>query len=467
MRHAYRQFTAAVALALVLALSGLASARADDDLPPEERSLTVTVARGITPMAAAYPTGFQKDLVISDKAFYDAKAMSESQIEDFILAKGKNCTSKADATCLKDIEPRETVTLTSDQKGNGCKAVTFTKGAPSWEVVDRVAKACSISPKVLLVTMQKEQSAVSSARKPATWNKLMGMGCPDGRACSSKYSGYERQLYYGADRLRAYRTWTTYPAMKSFRNQTAFTSLEGERFVIKNEATASLYTYTPWVSAQVLFFRLMQSYFPGTVNTTPPTSQPQPVVKPTLSVKAPKSALLREAAHVTGTAKDFPGGATLETEILVDGDWELSEIRTDVTGSFSIPLTANASKAGTSSWRVVATSEKSKVRVTSPTFTHKRVAPSLSAKAPKSAKVRSTAKVTGSAKNFLGGATVQAQIKVGGKWKTAKTLKKVKGSYSITLSTNSTKRGSQSWRVVATAKDGKDKVTKTFTLKRT
>jgi hypothetical protein len=451
MRRVHRPLTAVVTLlvSLTLGLSGLSPARADD--------ISTAVAS-----SSAYPADFHPGLIISDDAFYDAGALSTTEIKDVITTRGANCVSTKDRTCLKDLTPSKTVTLTSNQNGNGCKPVTFAEGNRAWTVIGKVAKACSISPKVLLVTIQKEQSGLTQARPQATWDKMMGLGCPDGKPCNPAYAGYEKQLYFGADRLRAYRTWSTYPAIKAFNAQTPYTTLDSHTFVIHNVATASLYQYTPWVSSNYSFFSLMRSYFPGTVNTV----APEAAALPRLTVKEPKSTPIRQAVSVTGTAKDFPGGATVQTQILQDGTWKTSKTVKKVTGSYSLPLTTDASKAGTQSWRVVAKSADGRSTVVPQTFTLKRLAPSLAVKKPKSTPIRQKVSVTGTAKNFADGATVKTQIKVDGKWKTSKTVKKVTGSYSIPLTTSASKAGTQTWRVVATDKAGKSKTTKNFTLKR-
>lgn len=453
-----RTLTAALVLfvSLALGLIGPSDARAD------------TVA-ATSPMPG-YPADFHPGLIISDEAFYDAQALTRGQIKDFIAEKGKGCTAKKGETCLKDLVPAKTITLSSNQNGNGCTDVTFTEGSRAWTVIEKVAKACSISPKVLLVTIQKEQSGLTQARTTATWNKMMGMGCSDGTACTEKYSGYEKQLYYGADRFRAYRTWSTYPAIKAFNTGSPYTSSDKgdpQTFLIHNVATASLYQYTPHVSSNYSFFSLMRSHFPGTANTVAPEVVTAGAALPKLTVTKPKSTPIRQAVSVTGTAKNFPGGATVLTQILIDGAWKTSKTVKKVTGSYSIPLTTHASRAGTQRWRVVAKSADGRSSVVPKTFTLKRLKPSLTAKAPKSAKRKAKVSVKGTAKNFPDRATVKTQIKVKGKWKTSKTVKKVTGSYSITLTTRASVRETQKWRVVATSKDGKSKIVKTFSLRRT
>ena len=222
-------------------------------------------AGATTPTEAASRPAFNKALVITHAAFYDADAMSTAQIKSFIQKKGARCKSNSSRRCLKDIT-FPAVTLKSGQKGKGCKTVSIAKGSRAWTVIGKVAKACGISPKVIFTTIQKEQGGVTGALTMARWNKLMGMGCPDGGSCSSRYRGLAYQIYYGADHLKAYRTWTDYAAVKSWKYKRTYRSLDGHSFVIKNGATAALYTYTPHVSGQRLFHNIMESFFPGTTS---------------------------------------------------------------------------------------------------------------------------------------------------------------------------------------------------------
>ena len=205
---------------------------------------------------------FDHTFVMTDYEFYRADALNATQIQQFIQAKGAACTTTADKTCLKDLVLPVT-SLRSD-RSVGCKPVDFPAGTRSWTAIDMVAKACGISPKVLLTTIQKESSGVAQAKTPAQWNKMMGMGCPDGGTCSEKFAGFEKQLYFAADRLYAYQTWTTYPFIRAYLGGPPAKPLDAgaEAFVPKSMATASLYTYTPWISSNRLFYTVMKGYFP-------------------------------------------------------------------------------------------------------------------------------------------------------------------------------------------------------------
>lgn len=218
----------------------------------------------------AAAASFDHTLVISDYEFYRGDALDDAQIEQFIKAKGAQCRSTGDKTCLKDLTLPAT-SLVSDRAYAGCEPVTLPAGTRSWTAVAAVGRACNISPKVLLVTIQKESSGVAQPKTTAQWNKMMGMGCPDGGSCSAKFAGFAKQLYFGADRLYAYQNWTSYPFIKAYLQGIPTKPLDSDvaAFVPRSMATASLYTYTPWVSGNRLFHQLMGSYFPEALAAGP------------------------------------------------------------------------------------------------------------------------------------------------------------------------------------------------------
>lgn len=116
------------------------------------------------------------------------------------------------------------------------------------QLVVEAARGAGINPIVLLARMQVESSAVSKTVRPsqATLDKALGCGCPDGRACSSAYRGFQAQLSCGAQILRKW-----YDASKDstgqWRKGVTRKTLDPKSVTPKNHATASLYAYTPWV----------------------------------------------------------------------------------------------------------------------------------------------------------------------------------------------------------------------------
>ena len=79
---------------------------------------------------------------------------------------------------------------------------------PRAQIIATVGKACGVSPKAILVILQKEQSLVTcaGARIPIAFAGAMGAGCPDTAPCDGNYAGLYEQVYYGAYLLKRYTT---------------------------------------------------------------------------------------------------------------------------------------------------------------------------------------------------------------------------------------------------------------------
>lgn len=134
---------------------------------------------------AAPITDWQAGYIISDSNFYTQGNMSVSQIQTFLNNKGKYCNG---SRCLKNYRGN----LAFFSAGSCPSAVTGGSNLSAAEMIYRVSSACKISAKVLLVTLEKENSLVTS---PAWYNSrtganafrtALGYGCP--RHCTLRRS---------------------------------------------------------------------------------------------------------------------------------------------------------------------------------------------------------------------------------------------------------------------------------------
>jgi hypothetical protein len=206
------------------------------------------VALVATPQPAEAFSGsdFDPGYIISDSRFYDGNAMAEAEIQSFLTAASGTCQN---SNCLAV----HRISTTTTSAGFG-PCATY-QGAPdesAARIIYKVQKACGISAKVLLVTLQKEQGLVTkSAPTSLELRKAMGQGCPDTSDCDSNYYGLQKQLYFGSRQL----TWYGNPAgsfthikvgqsnnIKYHPNSGCGTG----PVTVKNRATAALYYYTPY-----------------------------------------------------------------------------------------------------------------------------------------------------------------------------------------------------------------------------
>lgn len=203
-----------------------------------------TAPRGFhAPLKAALsPSEFDAGLIISDENFYDRAAMSESQIQAFLESKGSVL-----ATYRASVSSRGTDT--SWRTGNViCTPFTGGDNLLASTIIYRAQSACNISARVLLVTLQKEQSLITrSSATDAIFRKAMGYGCPDTDVCDSAYYGFGNQVYQAANQLHNYSVgrFARQPGVHTILWHPD-ASCGSSTFEIRNYATAALYNYTPY-----------------------------------------------------------------------------------------------------------------------------------------------------------------------------------------------------------------------------
>ncbi len=205
---------------------------------------------------AANSSGFDAGNIIDDSLFWDGNAMTEAQIQLFLNSKVNECTPGY--TCLKDYhESTRTIEATPM-----CQRYEGRANESAAQIIARVAQTCGVSPKVLLVTLQKEQGLVTKSA-PSVWSyqAAMGAGCPDTAACDSDYYGLFNQLHYGAYLLKRYTqppgtgagtSWDTRYDLRYPVGKTTAVLYNPNRncgtlpIYIQNQATHALYIYTPY-----------------------------------------------------------------------------------------------------------------------------------------------------------------------------------------------------------------------------
>lgn len=199
------------------------------------------------PAQALSGADFDPGQIISDAEFYNGSAMSEAEIQRFLEnAVGGRCDNSNCLAAYRADTPTRTWSFGTCSTYHGGAAESAAR------IIFKVQQACGLSARVILVTLQKEQSLVSNrAPSDGVMRKAMGYGCPDTSACDSTYYGFFNQIFAAGRQL----TWYTNPAG-------SFTSIKvgqvnqiryhpnaacGTKGVhIKNRATAALYYYTPY-----------------------------------------------------------------------------------------------------------------------------------------------------------------------------------------------------------------------------
>ncbi|GAA5199638.1 VCBS repeat-containing protein [Microbacterium jejuense] len=242
-------------LAALLSLIGallLAPAPALGTPSDTGRSEAVATAVDTTP-AGIVPTAdlskFQAGNIISDAVFFDSGTMTAAQIQQFLEAKVPTC--RAGYTCLRDWYDTSRTTSADAM----CGAYSGGVRERASTIIYKVARACGINPRVLLVILQKEQGLVTHVW-PSDWRYTiaMGQGCPDTAACDTRYYGFFNQVYGAAWQLKRYANppgtsqfFTWYAPGKTWNIRWHPNAACGSSPVyVQNQATADLYYYTPY-----------------------------------------------------------------------------------------------------------------------------------------------------------------------------------------------------------------------------
>lgn len=162
----------------------------------------LSLAAPVVAQAAEKGTIVNGGFIISDADFFDSDAMTVKEIQTFLDGKVSTCrATKGNPACLESF----TADLPAKKADAYCTAVTAKKGATAAEIIAASALACGISPKVILVMLQKEQGLVTStAPSERAYKAAMGQGCPDTAPCDAAQSGFVNQVYLGARQLQRY-----------------------------------------------------------------------------------------------------------------------------------------------------------------------------------------------------------------------------------------------------------------------
>lgn len=187
--------------------------------------------------------GFNPENIISDANFTDYKSMSAAQIQTFLNQKN--------SVCLRNFQ---TLSL-NDRDGNGLGDEPYGKGVnhkvSAATLIWQAAQIYKINPKVILVTLQKEQGLVTRTDCPAwRYNTALGYGCPDSAPCDTTAYGLTRQIDYGVWHFRGFFD-DSYPIPPTVPGTKAIAYNPDGRcgsktITIRNRATAALYSYTPY-----------------------------------------------------------------------------------------------------------------------------------------------------------------------------------------------------------------------------
>lgn len=193
--------------------------------------------------------GFNPGNIVSTEDLHNSATMTEEQIEAFIQKWNAGCRPGPDGTpCLKDWRGEAPYFAEDDS----CWEFQGGENLSAAQVIYRVSQACEMNPQALLVILQKEQGLITASGRnlqPFRYASAMGYACPDHEPCDPEFAGFSRQVYYGARQFQKYRIYPErYDYQAGVTANIPFNAnpeCGSQPVVIENQATASLYNYTP------------------------------------------------------------------------------------------------------------------------------------------------------------------------------------------------------------------------------
>ena len=204
-----------------------------------------TWTRFMLPLGSVFDPGN----IIADDEFFRSGSMSVDQIQAFLNQRNPDC--REGFVCMKNY----TETTFSRDKTVLCQAYEGGENETAAQIINKVSTACGVSAEALLVLIQKEQSLVTLSAPSATrFERATGYACPDTAPCDERYYGFYNQVYNAAKQFKRYsnppgtsRFFTWFPV----GNQAPVryhprASCGTTPVVIRNQATAGLYYYTPY-----------------------------------------------------------------------------------------------------------------------------------------------------------------------------------------------------------------------------
>jgi hypothetical protein len=230
----------------------------------------LVVSMPATPAAALSGNDWKAGRIIDDSIFYNKDSMSVDQVQQFLNSKNPNCDNwgtqtyngttrrayseskgvKFPLTCLKEYYENPTTHENNLAKTDGQAALIPSGAQSAAQIIWNAAQQYTINPQVLIVLLQKEQILVQDDWPwPIQYQGATGYGCPDTAACDSQYYGFYNQVTNAAYQFRHY---ASNPNLFNFvpgNNNIQWSpnsSCGGSTVNIINQATASLYDYTPY-----------------------------------------------------------------------------------------------------------------------------------------------------------------------------------------------------------------------------
>ncbi|MDP3837253.1 MAG: hypothetical protein Q8Q67_04080 [bacterium] len=212
---------------------------------------------------------FNPNLIISDDDLMNADSMTLEQIQNFLQNKNSYLATYKTLNAHGTLKTAAEIIYEAAKSNFDCAGVTLSDAPTEAEKQLKCRRITTVSPKFLLVLLQKESSVVEEVNPAqARLDWATGYGCPDGWTCNPYYKGFGKQVNSASLQFLAYMNEQhrySYKAGQTYTFSNPYGTISNETMVVtpQNKATAALYNYTPHVfDGNYNVYRLYERYFP-------------------------------------------------------------------------------------------------------------------------------------------------------------------------------------------------------------
>jgi hypothetical protein len=212
---------------------------------------------------------FNPNLIISDAELLDYDSLSLIQIQNFLEKYNSYLANYKTLNAHGNIKSAAEIIYEAATQNYDCDNITLSDNPTESEKQLKCRRITTVSPKFLLVLLQKEASLVedpSPSQGRLDW--ATGYGCPDNWTCNPYYKGFGKQVNSASLQFLAYMQSPqkyNYKVGETYTFNNPYGTISQEKMLVtpSNQATAALYNYTPHVfNGNYNVFKLYQRYFP-------------------------------------------------------------------------------------------------------------------------------------------------------------------------------------------------------------
>jgi len=218
---------------------------------------------------AQIDANFNPNKILDDEDILNYNSMTLPDIQNFLQSKNSYLANYFAPNAHGTTKMAAEIIYDAAYNNFDCDGVTLSENPTEAEKKIKCRTITTISPKFLLVLLQKEASLVEDSSPTQTrldW--ATGYGCPDNWACNPYYKGFGKQVNSAALQFLAYMKESSnykYQMGKTYTFTNPYGTISNETMSVtpQNKATAALYNYTPHVfNGNYNVYKIWDRYFP-------------------------------------------------------------------------------------------------------------------------------------------------------------------------------------------------------------